>query len=251
MVYYPPNYYQSKSKFPVIYMLHGMTHSPNSWEKNGNISKKLDKAIQQKILVPSIVIFPNGDSSWYVDSPTDNMYSAFTKDLFPHIEKNYNTIDSRSARAIGGLSMGGHGALIFALSKPEYFSTAFLLSPAVTKLGKAPPSILHTFMKLKKVTHVYGSPISQEKWDAYSFHRFLPSYLNQSNLVNFYISTGDLDVITPIKDTEDLIILFQSNNINYEYKKVTSRDHSWIFWKKAIDDIIIYLGKHLNNFPEE
>ena len=245
MVYYPPAYEKSNKKFPVIYILHGMTHSPKSWEKSAKISKRLNKLINNKSLPPSIVIFPNGYSSWYVDSPSCNMYSAFTKDLFPYIENKFPLINHRESRAIGGLSMGGHGALLFTLGNPAYFATSFLLSPSVTKLGKNPPNILHTFMKIKKTTHIYGSPISQEKWDEYSYHHFLPSYLKQTNKVRFYLTTGDIDVVTPLRDTRDLVEDLKTNNIDYTYKKIRSRDHSWLFWRKATERALIYVGKYL------
>src|SRR3979409_2220627 len=78
-----------------------------------------------------IIVTPEGNDSWYVDSATDKYESYILKELIPDVQKRYRTIEARYGRAIAGLSMGGYGALKFGLKSPETFVFGGSLSGAL------------------------------------------------------------------------------------------------------------------------
>jgi enterochelin esterase-like enzyme len=125
MIYLPPGYpdEENAARYPVIYWLHGRGHT----EKTDHCPPAIvDRAIRDGLIPPLIIVYANGGQlSWYTDSP-DGRYMAETtviRELIPHIDSTYRTIDSRDARAIQGMSMGGGGAIKFALKYPELFSS--------------------------------------------------------------------------------------------------------------------------------
>ena len=75
--------------------------------------------------------------SWYVDSsftgtPTGRpVRTALTEDLVAHVDATHRTLADREHRVVGGCSMGGAGALELLLARPDLFSGALALSPAV------------------------------------------------------------------------------------------------------------------------
>jgi S-formylglutathione hydrolase FrmB len=75
-----------------------------------------------------VLVCPDGGfGSWYFDSPLDSSIryeSYIIQELIPYIDQHYPVIANRSARAITGLSMGGHGALYLASRHKDLFAAA-------------------------------------------------------------------------------------------------------------------------------
>ena len=71
-----------------------------------------------------IIVCPDGQDSWYFDSPIDpkmQFETYVSKELVAYIDSHYPTHANRYMRAITGLSMGGHGALFLAFRHPDVF----------------------------------------------------------------------------------------------------------------------------------
>jgi S-formylglutathione hydrolase FrmB len=60
------------------------------------------------------------------------------QDLVAHVDATYRTVPMRESRAIGGISMGGHGALQLALNNPTLFGAVGAHSPALRARDQAP-----------------------------------------------------------------------------------------------------------------
>jgi enterochelin esterase-like enzyme len=111
-------------RYQVAYLLHGRDADPAAWPP-------LD-------LGGAIAVLPDAPwsdrASWYVDSRHRDgrpVESAFVRDLVPAIDAALPTVAGREGRIVGGVSMGGAGALRLALAHPGLFGGALLLSPAV------------------------------------------------------------------------------------------------------------------------
>ena len=73
-------------------------------------------------------------SSWYFDSPVDPTFKYETfvsKELVEHVDANFKTRKDRKARAITGLSMGGHGAMYLAIRHQDVFANVGSMSGGV------------------------------------------------------------------------------------------------------------------------
>ncbi len=115
-----PEYYitgNQNARFPVLYLLHGAYGCYSDWSKKTDLHRLADR-------YGVIIVCPDGQDSWYFDSPIDpkmQFETYVSKELVEYIDSHYRTIANRYMRAITGLSMGGHGALFLAFRHPDVF----------------------------------------------------------------------------------------------------------------------------------
>ncbi|MEP7293338.1 MAG: alpha/beta hydrolase-fold protein [Chloroflexota bacterium] len=134
-IYLPVGYEESEVRYPVIYLLHGRGDDMYAWL---TVKPTLDQMIAEGDVPPMIAVMPDMPSleraSYYVDTEYNGgelVESAFFNDLIPHIEATYRALSDRNARLVGGFSMGGYGAIRYAMAHPDSFAGALVLSPAV------------------------------------------------------------------------------------------------------------------------
>jgi enterochelin esterase-like enzyme len=130
LVYTPPGY-SADTKYPVLYLLHGIGGDEEEWRRGGNPNVILDNLIADKKAVPMIIVMPNGRAQTD-DRPGPNAMAtapAFGKfdkdligDLIPFIEAKYSVVKDRESRALAGLSMGGGQSLNFGLGNLDTFA---------------------------------------------------------------------------------------------------------------------------------
>jgi enterochelin esterase-like enzyme len=130
-VYLPPDPQKRGQRLPVLYMLHGGS-GRREWIEYGLIGMA-DKAIAAGTLPPLIIVMPQGDQGYWVNhtdgGPQWGDYLA--RDLVQHVDATYLTIPDAKHRAIGGLSMGGWGALYQAFSHPDEFGVVGAHAPSL------------------------------------------------------------------------------------------------------------------------
>jgi len=132
-VYLPADYSTSQRTYPVVYLLHGFTDDNTGWLQFGEINRYADKAIADGIIPPMIIVMPNGDSSFYINSydGKENYEDFFVNEFMPAVEKEFRIKAEKKYRGVAGLSMGGYGTLIYALKHPDLFAAAAPFSAAV------------------------------------------------------------------------------------------------------------------------
>jgi len=130
LVYTPPGY-SSATKYPVLYLLHGIGGDENEWRRGGHPEVILDNLVADQKAVPMIIVMPNGRAQQDDRPGPDAMRTApafgeFDKDLLgsliPFIESRYSVKAQRESRALAGLSMGGGQSLNFGLGNLDTFA---------------------------------------------------------------------------------------------------------------------------------
>jgi enterochelin esterase-like enzyme len=117
---YTPPCYDTTQKYPVLYMLHGMTFLDDQWVRIG-ITDAADKLIEAKEISPLIIVMPQEDSSM-LDAAVSKYGDALINDVIPWVDGNLAACTDRACRAIGGLSRGGNWAVRLGLSYPDKFA---------------------------------------------------------------------------------------------------------------------------------
>jgi MYXO-CTERM domain-containing protein len=114
-VYTPPGYSES-TKYPVMYLMHGMGGSERSWHDNDLYAHiQLDNLIAEGVVDPFILVFTRNDyNNW-------NFASILIDELIPHVEENYSVCADPDNRALGGLSMGGMQTINIGLPNADVF----------------------------------------------------------------------------------------------------------------------------------
>jgi enterochelin esterase-like enzyme len=130
---YLPSEYDGETRYPVLYLLHGIGGNEHEWTGYVKAHAILDNLIADGKAVPMIVVLPNG-RALPDDSVPENPFAPekaagfakFERDLLDHlipaIEAKYATRTDREHRALAGLSMGGGQALNFGLGNLDTFA---------------------------------------------------------------------------------------------------------------------------------
>jgi enterochelin esterase-like enzyme len=128
---YTPAGYSPATKYPVLYLLHGIGGDEEEWRRGGKPDVILDNLIADQKAVPMIVVMPNGRAQPNDRAVGNVMASApafakfeddLLKDLIPFIESKYAVKSQRESRALAGLSMGGGQSLNFGLAHLDTFA---------------------------------------------------------------------------------------------------------------------------------
>jgi enterochelin esterase-like enzyme len=159
LVYLPPGY-TTTTKYPVLYLLHGIGGDETEWQRFTQPENILDNLLADGKAVPMILVFPNGRAQ-KDDHPTGNMFAhaaAFAtfegdllNDVIPAIESRYSTLTDREHRALAGLSMGGGQTLNFGLTHLDRFAWlgAFSSAPNTKPPATLVPDPASTKKQLK------------------------------------------------------------------------------------------------------
>ena len=134
LIYLPPSYNEATTRrYPVIYWLHG---GNNTARQGAGAVDSIDRAIRAGLMPETIVVSVQGlPVGWYANSvdgkrPVENV---IIKDLIPHIDATYRTINRREARGIEGFSMGGYGALHLGMKYPRLFGVISSVAPSILR----------------------------------------------------------------------------------------------------------------------
>ena len=134
-VYTPPEYDESSTRYPVLYLLHGASGDDGSWMSLGGANLILDNLIATNEMDPMIVVMPFGYAYRPGSVDRQRQRTGFARDLLedivPFVEANYRVVADREHRAIAGLSMGGGQALTIGLNNLDGFSHVAGFSSAV------------------------------------------------------------------------------------------------------------------------
>ena len=139
-VYLPPGYDEQDRRYPVLYLLHGWPYDESHWDVLG-VDETADARIVDGTLNPFIIVLPGADSGGlYVTTSggPGSFEEQLVNELIPHIDATYRTVQTREARAIGGISRGGVWSLEIAFRHPDGFAIVGAHSPALSA-NRAPP----------------------------------------------------------------------------------------------------------------
>ncbi len=143
----PPSYYnQPKSRYPVVYALHGYTIDNTIFKAMLGARLSLGEAFkagvaEMIVVIPSALTLHNG--SMYSSSVTIGDWETFiAEDLVSYIDAHYRTLPVRANRGLMGHSMGGYGASRIGMKRPDVFSALYIMSPCCLSAREAPPTPL-------------------------------------------------------------------------------------------------------------
>ncbi|GAB2551854.1 esterase [Spirosoma aerophilum] len=216
VVYTPPGYEtDTKSTYPVLYLLHGTTDLEETWTKVGRANIILDNLIAQRKAKPMIIVMPYGRAYPVISKSSGSLRNwdnlqEFKKDfmgnLFPFVEKNYRVKKDKDSRAIAGFSGGGGETLYLGLNNPNLFSWVCGFAPGMLK----------------------------EEFDRNNATAFAnPAQTNQ-RLKLFWIGVGKDDGLYPV--INDYLKVLDEKKIKHE-TLISDGGHTWMNCKLYLSTI--------------
>jgi S-formylglutathione hydrolase FrmB len=164
----PPGYDADAARhFPVLYFLHGLGDNEQMFAHSGGFNLVEDLWEAGKI-GDFVIATPAAGASFYINSfdGRRRYEDFFIQEFIPFIERHYRVRAGRASRAIGGISMGGYGALHLAFRHPDLFSAVSAHSAAlIEKVPTIEVKDPDAGARLRLFEPVFGSPPDKAYWD--------------------------------------------------------------------------------------
>lgn len=209
---------RAKPPYPTFYLLHGLSDDSSVW-----LRRTLLERYSQNF--PFLIVMPDGARSFYTDSPLGNYESYLADELVGYIDRTFQTRTETSYRAIGGLSMGGFGALRLGFSYPEQFGAVAAHSAAIGWDGEWAESdsakivaAAHTAAELDIRKIITACPAKKRP--------------------HLYFDCGKKDRL--FAANRSLHQFLQRKKIPHTYA-ANPGDHEWSYWDKHIVDALEFL----------
>ncbi|WNS80655.1 alpha/beta hydrolase family protein [Domibacillus sp. DTU_2020_1001157_1_SI_ALB_TIR_016] len=216
---------KNSSKHQTLYLLHGLSDDDTIWTRRTSIERYAAP-------LGLAVVMPQVHHSFYTDMAYGSRYWTFLTEELPTITQSFFPLsDAREDNFVAGLSMGGYGALKWALSQPERFSAAASLSGAVDIVSRVEEGSRDHLFEL-----VFGDgQVAGTKHDLFTL---LETAQHAAEKPALYQCCG----------TEDF--LYEDNLRFKEACDKTSFDvtvqfdsgsHEWGYWDRKIQDVLRWL----------
>lgn len=227
VVVVPVQYYAGPASehYPVLYMLHGAWGSYRDWPRKAPLEQL---ATQYGV----IIVCPDGQDSWYFDSPIDptmQFETYVSKELVSYIDSHYRTYPTPYMRAIAGLSMGGHGALWLAWRHPDTFNSCGSMSGGVD-ITKFPGN-----WKIKDRLGKYED--NPQLWASHAVINLVPSLQPGQHIT---IDDGYDDIFYQVN-----LALHQAlmeRKIPHDFT-IRPGKHTWDYWVNSLDYQMLFFSK--------
>lgn len=227
VVVLPDSYFDSGSKFPVVYLLHGWSGSYRDWANHTDLGIFADR-------YEFIIVCPDGGyAGWYIDSPfrQDSQYESYiSSEVVEYIDSNYRTISNMESRFICGLSMGGHGALSLLAKHPDIFSAAGSMS-GVMKLTDS--NVRYGIAELMGEFEQ-----NRELWEQNSCINLVESLQNLGKGVVIECGTDD----RLIEGNREIHQKLLNMKIEHDYYERPG-DHTWSYWVNALEYHFLFFSR--------
>jgi S-formylglutathione hydrolase FrmB len=254
-VYLPAGYDDGAAQhpvqtYPVLYFLHGLGDNERTLFNSGGWTL-LDDLRRQHKIGEFLIVAPEGGSTFYINSADGSVrYSDFfLREFIPLVETKYRIRKGRSNRAVSGISMGGYGALRFAFSHPEMFSSVSAQSAAlITESPQELDTAAHAGAPLGKLlATVFGSPIDVRHWKENSPFVLAQEKAAALRHVAIYFNCGQDDNYGFEKGAAALHMQLQKEGVEHEYHAY-SGDHSLSYFLAHFPEVMEF---HSRAFGEK
>lgn len=200
-------YQENEKKYPLMILLSGFSDDNDAWLTKSDIQQLCDE-------YQVAAAFLGGENKWYLNvSPIDNWSTLINEELPDFLYGNFSKLDASLPLILGGVSMGGYGALYNGLKQPTKYAALLALSP-----GLKPDA---SFSE-----EVHGN--------------LRDMFLKEKNRLPFiYLAVGTKDFI--IEPSIQFDNWLKENNFDLRYKFAEGFDHSWNLWKLEIVNFLMEL----------
>lgn len=210
--------------YPVLYLLHGLSDDHRAWTS----WTSLDRYVRR---LPLIVIMPDGERSFYTNMAEGARFEDYLmEDLLGHVEGCYHVLKGREHTAIGGLSMGGYGAMKLGLKYPDRFGSVGAHSGAFGAARRSEEDPLEP-----ELYRIFGprGEAHRESNDCY----LLAEKIAPERLPALYFDCGTEDFL--LEDNRAFHAHLQRLGIPHTYHEFPG-EHNWAYWDQHIQDSLAH-----------
>ena len=222
---------KGKELYPTLYLLHGYGGNYANW---ANRVPELQAYADEFKMV---IVCPDGEfGSWYFDSPVDSSFRYETyiaKEVPAYIESSYPVIKDRKARAITGLSMGGHGGLFLGFRHTDFFGACGSMSGAL---------VIEMITRGFQLDKRLGDTSNKQRYYEYSILKEMENYKKSDSLA-IIMDCGTEDFIIEMSRAAHQKML--KLKIPHDYIERPG-GHDWRYWRTAIQYQLVFFRNYFN-----
>lgn len=219
----------------ILMLLHGYSGNNKDW--------LLDSKIQQlSIRYNMAVILPSGENSFYLDGDMGKYGTFVGEELINYVRKTFNLSTNKNDTYVGGLSMGGFGAIHIALKYNDTFSKAFALSSAliIHDIKNKDEGFSNGVADYSYYRSVFGDLDKLEKSENNPEELIRRLKRDNEEIPSIFMACGKQDFL--IEQNRDFYKFLVDNQVNVDYKEEDGI-HNWDFWNKYLEPSIEWLLK--------
>jgi S-formylglutathione hydrolase FrmB len=225
----------SPGPFPVFYLLHGLSDDHTAWVRRTSLERYMAG-------IPLIVVMPDGGRGWYTNArtlPGRPWEDHIVKDVIPFVDKFFPTIARREGRVIGGLSMGGYGAVKLALKFPELFCAAASHSGVLmTPLHKPETRPRELQSQQPEFEAVFGTNWRGGPDDPAALAKKCALHLRPA----LHLDCGTEDFL--LEQNREFHAILESLRFSHAYQEHPG-EHQWAYWDAHVQDAIAFFRRIL------
>ncbi|MHB8996898.1 MAG: alpha/beta hydrolase [Armatimonadota bacterium] len=226
-----PERVAQEGPYPVFYLLHGLSDDYSAWQRWSSIEQFVRD-------LPLIVVMADGDRSFYTDATEGQAYeSALVKDLIGFVDRHFQTISSREGRAIGGLSMGGYGAMKLGLKYPDLFCSVSAHSGVYLHVKECWWDKDDNAW-MAEAARIYGTEQACRENDPFA----LAENIDPKQAPAIWMDCGVDDGL--LRDSQELHAHFEKLGLKHIYNEFPG-SHSWPYWNEHVQQAIAFHRKSL------
>jgi enterochelin esterase-like enzyme len=231
-IFVPPN--TDRKDLPIAILLHGVYGSAWSWSLNAGAHLTAMELISKGEIAPMILAMPSdglwGDGSGYLPHHQLNFEKWIVEDVIDAVRLHIPEAENSTVTFIGGLSMGGYGALRLGAKYGDLFA-AIAGHSAITALDQ-----MSLFVEEDIEAYRQQDNSEERAYDMIINHR--------ERLPPMRFDCG----------TEDLLISFNrtlhqqlvKTDIAHEYVEHPGK-HEWAYWEEHLAESLLFFNCQLGN----
>jgi S-formylglutathione hydrolase FrmB len=231
----PSGYDADKTRdYPVVYFLHGLGGNEQMLLNSGGMNMIQDLRDSKRI-GEFLIVAPDAGRSFYINSRDGKVRyeDFFIREFLPYIESHYRIRAEKKSRGITGVSMGGYGALRFALRYPDLFVAVSAHSPAlIEKLPNIKVSNDQAAAVAAVLGMAFGSPVNAAFWERESPFTIVKDGPRPVGL-QIYFDCGIDDEFGFNKGNEQFDQLLSARGIPHEFHLYPG-GHDWDYFAEHL-----------------
>ena len=208
---------------PLLYLLHGRTDDHSAWTRNTTVER-------HAVAAGVAVVMPSVGRSFYTDEVHGDRYWTYLSGELPRfVESTFRVSTRREDTFVAGLSMGGYGAMKWALREPGRFAAAATMSGAldVAALLRDPDR------GAELVDRVFGPSIAPEN-DLFTLLRDA----DVTTLPRLHVSCGTEDPL--VEHNRRFVALAEEvgADLTTDFRP---GEHEWGFWDAEVRTVLDWM----------
>ena len=221
---------------PLLYLLHGLSDDHTIWLRRTSIERYV-------AALGLAVVMPQVHRSFYTDEVYGNRYWTFLSEELPELVHHFFRLSRRPEDTfVAGLSMGGYGAMKWALRYPERFAAVASLSGALDIASRRPDSAVQDTpvqddpaQDVQMMRRIFGDqPVSGTDDDLFA----LIDGLDPAAAPSMYVCCGTEDVL--YAENQRFVRAAVARDLPL-VSDFGPGEHDWAYWDATIQDVLGWL----------